>query len=308
MRKTTVYLPDHLKSGLEQLARASGRSEAQLIRLAVSRLLKSESRLLGGTLQDEVPRSEDATRERSGPATLVGVGVGPGPADLLTLRAVEVLKSVEVVAAPVTSERAVGRAESIVRQVLPDLFVHRLPFVMEPKSDERTAAIHRAARWITERLDEGCSVAFITLGDPNVYSTFTRVREQVERMRPLTPVTTVPGIMAFQDLAAKAGCVLVEGRESLRLVCGPFGGADSVPRADPDEALVVYKGGEHLPEIAHAVGERRRGGGVVGELLGMPGERVVPLERAEGRASYLTTVIVPPERGAPSGDMDGGHG
>lgn len=41
MRKTTVYLTDAQKRGLERLAATSGRSEAELIRSAVDQLVES---------------------------------------------------------------------------------------------------------------------------------------------------------------------------------------------------------------------------------------------------------------------------
>lgn len=67
---------------------------------------------------------------------------------------------------------------------------------------------------------------------------------------------------------------------------------------DPSAAVVVYKGGGRLPELAdrlEALG--RLDGSVLGELLGLPGGRVVPLaEAAQQPASYLATIVVPPVR------------
>ena len=66
--------------------------------------------------------------------------------------------------------------------------------------------------------------------------------------------------------------------------------------ADPTQAVVVYKGGRHLPAMAKALAAAGRlDGAVVGELLGLPGERVVPVDEAgDGPAAYLATLIVPP--------------
>jgi len=44
MTKTTVYLPDELKQALERLAAASGRSEADLIREALTALVRASGR------------------------------------------------------------------------------------------------------------------------------------------------------------------------------------------------------------------------------------------------------------------------
>ena len=63
-----------------------------------------------------------------------------------------------------------------------------------------------------QHLDAGERVALITLGDPNVYSTFSSVAERVAALRPRTPVRTEPGIMAFQELAARTGTVPYRSR------------------------------------------------------------------------------------------------
>jgi precorrin-2/cobalt-factor-2 C20-methyltransferase len=104
--------------------------------------------------------------------------------------------------------------------------------------------------------------------------------------------------MAFQDLAARASTVLIDGTETLTLVTA-IDGTDDLEAAlsDPARAVVVYKGGRHLPAIAKRLAEvGRLEGAVLGELLGLPGERLAPLaDVAEQPATYLATVIVPPK-------------
>jgi precorrin-2/cobalt-factor-2 C20-methyltransferase len=187
---------------------------------------------------------------------------------------------------------AVGRAESVVRDAVPDVRIERLVFAM---TGDHSYAESAAA--LLPWLDDGETVAFVTLGDPNVYSTFSSVAAAVRALRPDTAIETVPGIMAFQDLAARSGTVVLDGAESLALVTaldGPAAVADAA--ADPERAVVVYKGGRHLPAVAKALADAGRlDDAVMGELLGLPGERVVPVaDAADQPATYLATVIVPP--------------
>jgi precorrin-2/cobalt-factor-2 C20-methyltransferase len=103
--------------------------------------------------------------------------------------------------------------------------------------------------------------------------------------------------MAFQDLAARTATVLLDGTESLRLVTA-LDGPDRLAAAlaDEDQAVIVYKGGRHLPAILKALADAgRTDDAVIGELLGLPGQRVAPARDWPDRpATYLATVIVAP--------------
>ncbi|MDA8073208.1 MAG: precorrin-2 C(20)-methyltransferase [Actinomycetota bacterium] len=253
-------------------------------------------------------RAGGAHTDALGRAELVGVGVGPGDPALLTVQALGVLRSVDRVVAPTTAIDAPGRAETIVRQAAPEVVVDRLPFDMSPDHADggtgyamRSASHRTAAQDIVASITRGQRVAFVTLGDPNVYSTFPSVAAEVRALRPQTVVATVPGICAFQVLAARAGTVLTDGVQRMALVTaldGPDHAAAAL--ADDDCAVVIYKGGRHLPALCTLLAQRGRlDGAVVGELLGLPGELVAPVAAVGGRgASYLATVIVPPRRRA----------
>ncbi|HEX4432991.1 MAG TPA: precorrin-2 C(20)-methyltransferase [Frankiaceae bacterium] len=229
---------------------------------------------------------------------LYGVGVGPGDPELVTLQGVRVLREAEVVFVPVADTGEQGRAERIVvaHVTRPP---RRLVFALTDES-ARDGAWDAAGREVAEAFAAGArSVAFATIGDPNIYSTFTYLAATVRALVPNLRVATVPGITAMQSLAASSGTVLVEGRESLALM--PLtAGVDRLRAAlDTHDAVVAYKGGRVLPEVLDAVrAAGRLDGAVVGSALGMPEEDIRRAEDVDPkhRAPYLSTLLVVPER------------
>ena len=290
VRKTSVYLPEALKDDLAALARRSERSEAELVRLAVERLVRA-AEVEGAP----APR----TRPRAPGPCLVGVGVGPGDPELVTERAIGAVTTADRVFAASTATDAIGRAEAVVRAAAPEIGVDRLVFDIAGDARARSASLDAAATTLVDALDTGAAVAFVTLGDPNVYSTFPALAGAVARLRPSIPLSSVPGVMAFQELAASSSTVLAEEGERLVLTIADGDPADlDTMLTDPGSTVVLYKGGRHLPAVASELRSRGRlHGAMVGEMLGLPGGRWTEVEAVADRpASYLATVVVPATR------------
>lgn len=234
--------------------------------------------------------------------TLIGIGVGPGDPELLTLKAARVIREADVVFAPTTSLDRESRAEQIVLAAT-GVQARRLIFALDDQggvTDERATAWDEAARAVIEAFEAGArTVGFVTLGDPNVYSTFGYLAQTVAGLDAEVHIATVPGVTAMQDLAARADVRLAEGREPLTLVPATAG-LDEVKRAlTGNGTVVVYKGGRFLDEVTAAVeGAGRADGAILGTDLGLSTESIGGLSsRDGGRAPYFTTLIVPPTRG-----------
>jgi precorrin-2/cobalt-factor-2 C20-methyltransferase len=213
-----------------------------------------------------------------------------------------VLRAADRVVVATTSPDAIGRAEAVVRSAAPEVAVDRVVIDIGGDEAARATSIREAGTTLVGHLDRGELVVVAVLGDPNVWSVFPRLAEVVAAERPELAVETVPGIMAFQELAARAATVLADGDEELTLVTMGDDATRVEPLLDDDgRSLVVYKGGRHLPELAAALERHGRlAPAVVGEMLGLPGGRTVPVARAADRpASYLATVIAPPLRSRP---------
>lgn len=268
--------------------------------------------------------AEAALRERTDRAnrtwTLTGVGVGPGDPELLTLKAVRVLREADAVFAPTAALDKPSRAEQVVREGA-GVRARRLVFALDDVGGltaARTAAWDEAARIVLEAFGSGArDVAFATLGDPNLYSTFAYLartlteRGGAEGGAPAITVRTVPGITAMQDLAARAALSLAEGGEPLTLL--PAAGSDEGRVLDAVRTalagrgtVVVYKGGRRLDGLISAVNDAGRAdGALLGTDLGLPTEHISPLAAYSAGASapYFTTLIVPPMRGQRGGAL-----
>ncbi|MFB6308251.1 MAG: cobalt-factor II C(20)-methyltransferase [Haloarculaceae archaeon] len=136
--------------------------------------------------------------------TLYGVGLGPGDAELVTVRGKQVLEDADVVYSP-------GRlSKSVAREYVPDEKIGDLDFPMTRDEEKLRAAWKEAAAEIAPQAREG-TAAFVTLGDPNVYSTFGHLRRTLAAFHPDVELEIVPGVSAVTAFATALGVEIPAG-------------------------------------------------------------------------------------------------
>ncbi len=230
-------------------------------------------------------------------ARLYGVGVGPGAPDLLTLRAASVLREVAVVAAPRSSAQDPSLALRIAREAVGEVAGQEtllLEFPMSRDPAVRRTAREAAAKAVAERLGRGLAVAFVTQGDPLVYSTFLDLLGEAPRAFPNVPVEVVPGISSITAVAASACVPLADGDGKLAILPAPVALERLGDLARDFETLVLLKAGPVLPALRAALvreGLLSRALLVCDASTGR--ERVVrDLADFEERPGYFSTVLI----------------
>ncbi|MFT3889669.1 MAG: precorrin-2 C(20)-methyltransferase [Arachnia sp.] len=238
---------------------------------------------------------------------LVGVGVGPGDPELITVKAARLLATADAVLVPATEESGdgPGRAEEIVVANCPSARIVRIPFSMSCKrgvNERRKAAWQASADAAVGAFRDGAAVvAFATVGDPSVYSTFSYLAAHVEELLPEVEIRVVPGITAMQAIAAESRTPLVEGTETLALMPVTAGLDKLSELLGVVDTVVAYKGGRKMPEVAATVRAAGRDA-VLGVNLGLDRQELHRLSDIDDRtAPYFSTVLAPATRGETTG-------
>ena len=227
--------------------------------------------------------------------TLYGVGVGPGDPELMTLKAVKTIEGCDIIAVPDTgkTERV---ALEIAKQAVGGLERKKVVEVHMPMTRNRETLdrFHdRAAEELIAYLDEGNNVAFLTLGDPTIYSTSMSVHKRV--LTTGRSAKIVPGIPSFCAVAARLNISLVEGGQPLHVI--PASYEKTEEGLGLEGTKVLMKTGKAFGEVRELL--KKKGAMKCAKMVqrcGMERERVFDsLEDADESASYFSVILVKEE-------------
>lgn len=223
------------------------------------------------------------------PAKLYGIGVGPGDPKLITLRAVEILRKVQVVAIPKSKRERESVAWEIAKIHCPE-GVTILELEMPMTSDEEVlqAAWQKAAAQIMAEINQGNSVAFLTLGDPSLYSTYSYLLNLLRDQLDPDQIETIPGITAMAAAAARVNWPLATGDEPLVVLPG----IEGLEAYEQYSNLVLMKVSRNLQEVLSHI-QRTGSEAVLATRVGQPGEKIRSLNAEEEmeKVDYLSLVL-----------------
>ncbi|MFC5713150.1 precorrin-2 C(20)-methyltransferase [Thalassorhabdus alkalitolerans] len=146
--------------------------------------------------------------------SVIGVGVGPGDPELLTIKAYRALKEADVIAYPKKRQGAKSYAHQIVEPFLPEE-TRKLGLVFPMTKDQ--SILEREWKKITDTIysevEAGHKVAFVTEGDPMLYSTFIHLLNTMRAEYPQVTITSIPGISSIHAMASQVMVPLADGDE-----------------------------------------------------------------------------------------------
>jgi len=166
------------------------------------------------------------TRDSVGPGTFFGVGVGPGDPELITIKAQRILRQAPVICLPKSREEGASYVRTLVSHLIDPARQQMVELVFPMTKDRAVLSQHWAAalEQVLVPLRNGQDVAFVTEGDPFIYSTFMHLHGLVRKYHPEVPVQVIPGVSSINASAAAAGLPLVDGAERLAVLPATYEG------------------------------------------------------------------------------------
>jgi precorrin-2/cobalt-factor-2 C20-methyltransferase len=236
------------------------------------------------------------------PGIIHGVGLGPGAADLMSVRADRLVRQARHIAYFRKAGRA-GQARKIVEGMLrADVCEHAMEYpvtteipVSDPRYNQQLAAFYaRCVDHLRGLTETGEDVVVLCEGDPFFYGSFmhlyTRLRDGADVG---AEVRIVPGITGMSGAWTASGAPITWGDDVLTVLMGTMPEDDLTRRIRDTDALVVMKIGRHLDKLRRAVAAAGRADAAwLVEYAAMPEQRVTRLCDAAAVAPYFSILLI----------------
>jgi precorrin-2/cobalt-factor-2 C20-methyltransferase len=233
------------------------------------------------------------------PGKLIGVGVGPGDPDLLTLKAVQALKTADVVAHFAKAGNASNARAIALRFLRPGLAELPLLYPVTTQVPAGDAAYQSAiqaffdesASRVAVHLEAGRTVAVLSEGDPLFFGSYMHLHIRLVKRY---PTHVIPGVTGMSGCWSAAGLPMVQGDDVLTVLPATLSEAELTRRFRQNEPTVVMKVGRNLSKLRRAlIAAGRLAHAVYVERGTMEHEQLMPMmEKADDSAPYFAIVLV----------------
>lgn len=228
----------------------------------------------------------------------VGIGVGPGDPDLITIKAIKALECIDLLVVPAGKKESESEAYKIISQHVPEsVEICKRIFPMTLDIEEMSLSLSQIANEIETWVNAGINVGFVTLGDPMLYSTYGYL---LKFLKGKIPMETVPGITSFTAIASGENRILTEGEKPL-LIYPCVGDLEALENVlNTYDALVLMKVYRSFEAVrAMLIRLALAPYALVVSDYGKPNQKVHPsiADISKEDIGYFTTIIINKEYG-----------
>lgn len=180
-------------------------------------------------------------------AVFYGIGIGPGDSGLVTVKASQILKELDIIYTPEAKKNDKSLALSIAEPYFGEtLEIKQRHFPMVRDRSLKEGQWKEIAEEIVLDVQGGKTVGFITLGDPMVFSTYSYLLDIIGNR---IETRTIPGVTSYNSIASEVGIPLVMDEESFAVVPATAGLDRLKAALKIHETVVVMKVANHLKEV-----------------------------------------------------------
>ena len=220
---------------------------------------------------------------------LFGVGVGPGDKELITVKALRIIRESDIIAVPLMKSGE-KTAFNIIKDYIGDKTILECGMPMIKNKEELDRNYEKVSDIIEEKLLEGKNVAFITLGDPTVYSTYMRINYIIGKRGYETEI--IPAVTSFCAAAARLNISLCERDEPLIIFPASY---DEIKEGlEFKGTKVLMKANSSILDIRDILREKKLiDKSVMIERCGMENEKIYTnIDELDKKTSYFSIVII----------------
>ena len=226
---------------------------------------------------------------------LIGIGVGPGDPELLTVKAVKAIQNADVIMCPASKEDRPSIALSVVSSLIEksrNQEIIKLIFPMTKDKDVLVKTWKKNAKIMAEKVLSGNNVVYLTVGDPYLYSTWIYMHREIEENYPKMKISVIPGIVSMFTFASKVGVSIAEGAEKVSIIPSCYDLTTVKEIAKNSETMIFLKDGRYFDQVIELLKESGFPNDsifAIGQDLGTENEVIKKMKLGEVNDDTLTT-------------------
>ena len=226
---------------------------------------------------------------------LIGIGVGPGDVELLTVKAAKAIQNADIIMCPASNEDRPSIALSVVSPIIDKSLnqkIVKLIFPMTKNKDVLKNTWKKNAKIMAETVLTGKNVVYLTVGDPYLYSTWIYMHKDLKEKYPDMDISVIPGIVSIFTFASKVGVSIAEGAEKVAIIPSCYDLSSVKEIAKHSESMIFLKDGRYFDKVIEVLKESGFPDNsifAIGQDLGTENEIVRKMTLGEVNDSSLTT-------------------